>query len=472
MIGLPTCFFICSAMRNFCKNISVFLHNNRGKRTRMRYSLLKKKILFVEAERERNLPMKILITTDTYLPSINGVVTSVNMLYQELKVRGHDVRILTLSDDIHMKKQEDVYYLRSFRMYVYPGVRGTVPIEKTFRKEIERWRPDIIHTQTEFFTMVIAKKIASVLNIPIVHTYHTMYEHYTRYLLRVDAISRQSAKLFSRESLRLVDAVIAPTGKVEKTLRDYGIDLPVYVIPTGLSMDKFRKPVSEEEKKALRQKLGISKDKKIMATIGRIGLEKNLDEMADHFLHVVRSHPEIVWLIVGDGPYREELQNRILRLRLYDNVIFTGMVAPEEIYLYYKLADVFVSASMSETQGLTYVEALMAGTPLICKKDACLADILEEGLNGYYFENGDEFSEHLSELLNDEEKRKRFSEYALESSVKFSKERFAEHVEEAYLDCLKRFSGREERFLRSRRLGKMKKLPHLYMEKISDYFRF
>lgn len=439
----------------------------------MRYSFKRKRFLiFVEAERERNLSMKILITTDTYLPSINGVVTSVNMLYRELKARGHDVRILTLSEDIHMKKRDDVYYLRSFRIYVYPGVRGTVPIEKTFRKEIERWRPDIIHTQTEFFTMVIAKKIASVLNIPIVHTYHTMYEHYTRYLLRVDAISRQSAKLFTRESLRMVDAVVAPTGKVEKTLRDYGVDLPVYVIPTGLAMDKFGKSVSEEEKRDLRRKLGISEDKKIIATIGRIGLEKNLDEVADYFLYVERTHPEIVWMIVGDGPYREELQNRISRLKLSDNVIFTGMVDPEEIYLYYKLADVFVSASMSETQGLTYIEALMAGTPLVCKKDACLADILEEGFNGYYFETGDEFNRHLNELLSDEEKRKRFSNCALESSVKFSKERFAENIEKAYLDCLKKFSGREERFLRSRRLGRMKKLPHLYMEKISDYFRF
>lgn len=409
--------------------------------------------------------MRVLITTDTYLPSINGVVTSVHTLYLELKERGHDVRILTLSENIHTKKQEDVYYLRSFRMYVYPGVRGTVPIERTFRKEIERWKPDIIHTQTEFFTMVIAKKIAYDLNVPLIHTYHTMYEHYTRYLLKVDVIGRKSAKLFTKETLRTADALIAPTRKVEMTLRNYGMKQPVYVIPTGLPMEKIQRPFSREEKEKLRKEWGISKEKKLIASIGRVGLEKNLDEIADYFIHISKNHPDIVWMIGGDGPYRKELQSRIERLHLSKSVIFTGMIAPEDIYRYYKSADVFVSASISETQGLTYIEALMAGTPLLCKKDLCLEDILEEGKNGYYFENEHDFMTRLEELLYDENKRALLSEYAARSADKFSKEQFALKVEQAYYDTIRTFAGKKRTLFHWRGWKPFAELPYEYVEK-------
>lgn len=412
--------------------------------------------------------MRVLITTDTYLPAINGVVTSVDTLYRELKERGHDVRILTLSENIHTKKQDDVYYLRSFRVYVYPGVRGTVPIERTFRKEIERWKPDIIHTQTEFFTMVIAKKIAYDLNIPVIHTYHTMYEHYTRYLLKVDFIGKKSAKLLTKETLRTVDALIAPTGKVETTLRNYRMEQPIYVIPTGIPMEKIRRPFSEEEKQELKRELNIPKEKKIIASIGRVGLEKNLDEIADYFIYLSRKHNDIVWLIGGDGPYRKELQSRIARLHLSDSVIFTGMIAPDEIYRYYKLADVFVSASISETQGLTYVEALMAGTPLVCRKDSCLEDILEEGKNGYYFEKEEDFVGHLEELLYDTEKRKAFSDYALESGYKFSKEQFALKVEQAYYDTIRKFAGKKGSLFRWRSWKRFGEFPYGYMEKLTE----
>ncbi len=416
--------------------------------------------------------MKVLITTDTYYPSINGVVTSVNTLYHALKERGHEVRILTLSDNLHSKKEGDIYYIRSFNARIYPGARGTVPVERHFCKEIEKWRPDIIHSQTEFFTMMFAKRIAKNLNIPIIHTYHTMYEHYMRYLFKVNTVSKKSAKLFSKELLRSVEGLITPTDKVKRTLKEYGLQQPMFVIPSGLSMDKIQKDFSETERQALRKKLNISEEKKVIVTVGRVGLEKNLDEILNHFFNFHLEHKEVLWLIVGDGPYRQELQEKVAFMNLSEDVIFAGMVAPEDIYRYYKLGDVFVSASVSETQGLTYIEALMAGTPIVCRRDDCLEDIMQNGVNGYYFTEKEEFCEHLEELLYNTELREKFAQAALNSVQKFSKEEFGKQAERAYYEIIRRNSGRKKKRSMGKRIYyKWKKLPKQYIEKMQDYFK-
>ena len=135
--------------------------------------------------------MKVLITTDTFSPTINGVVTSVINLSAELSKMGHDVRILTLSNNNYSRKAENVYYIKSFGINVYPNVRATVSFHDKYLKEILEWVPDIIHSQSEFFTFVFAKKISKRLNVPIVHTYHTMYENYTDYFIKNQVIGRQ-----------------------------------------------------------------------------------------------------------------------------------------------------------------------------------------------------------------------------------------------------------------------------------------
>ncbi len=141
------------------------------------------------------------------------------------------------------------------------------------------------------------------------------------------------------------------------------------------------------------------------------------------------------FVVIGDGPYKCELEKLVSELELCDKVFFTGMIRPEEMPLYYKLGDLFVSASTSETQGLTYIEALCAGLPLLCKKDDCLNEVLVEGVNGFAFDNEDEFYEKLSNFV-DKENINKFKQNALICSDKFSAEMFAQNAEKTYINAI------------------------------------
>ncbi len=376
--------------------------------------------------------MKVLITTDAFSPMINGVVTSTMNLYEELTNLGHDVRILALANDHHSRRVGNVYYIHSFGVSFYPNARATVVYRNRYIDEIMEWQPDIIHTQTEFCTFFIAKRIARKLNIPMVHTYHTMYEHYTNYFIKSEVVGHKAVVLFSKEIIKNVEAVIAPTIKTKNTLEQYGIHTHIEVIPTGLKLDRFQEKMSSEERSRRRKELGISDKDKVLITVGRLGSEKNIDEILANMVEVLKEHKDIKMLIVGDGPHREALQEEAERLQIADNVIFTGMVPIEEVHNYYKLGDIFVSASISETQGLTYIEALISGLPLLCRQDDCLNGVLIEGENGFAYNTKEECLAYLKKLLNDEALCARLSVNAAEGAEKFSAKAFGESAVALY----------------------------------------
>lgn len=376
--------------------------------------------------------MKILITTDAFSPMINGVVTSIMNLSEELTKLGHDVRILALATEYHSKKVDNVYYIHSFGVKFYPNARATVVHRSRYINEIMEWQPDIIHTQTEFCTFFIAKRIAKKLNIPMVHTYHTMYEHYTNYFIKSEFVGHKAVVLFSKEIIKNVEAVIAPTVKTKNTLEHYGVQTPIEVIPTGLKLTKFQKPMSPEERAARRKALGIEENDKVLITVGRLGSEKNIDEILANMAQVFKTNHNIKLLIVGDGPHKEALQQEAERLQIANRVIFAGMVPLNEVDRYYRLGDMFVSASISETQGLTYIEALISGLPLLCRQDDCLKGVLEHGENGFIYNDREEYLKYLQMLLQDEVLYKKLSINAARGAEKFSAEAFGKSAQLLY----------------------------------------
>lgn len=376
--------------------------------------------------------MKVLITTETFSPMISGVVTSVVNLNKELLEMEHDVRILTLSQSNYSWKKDNVYYIKSFGINVYPNMRGTVSFNDKYLKEILEWAPDIIHSQTEFFTFVFANRISKKLNIPIVHTYHTMYEHYTDYVIKNRAVGKKLVSAFSREILKKVDIVIAPTEKVRESLKRYGIEKEIEVIPTGINLDRFKVKISEDEKSELKRTLGIRGENRVILSVGRLGAEKNIDEILLNLPMLIEKHKNLVLLIVGDGPHRSTLERIAKELDIEDHVIFAGMVPPELVAKYYQIADIFVSASESETQGLTYIEALANGIPEVCKYDKCLEGVLISGYNGFAYERSQDFIEDMNTLLSDCALRSRMSANAELSAEKFGSHAFVRSVESLY----------------------------------------
>lgn len=369
--------------------------------------------------------MKILITTDSYGTMINGVAVSVHNLSSSLKEAGHDVRILTLSQNHHSYQDGEVYYIRSVPFKIYPDTRATLSFGDSLLDDILAWKPDIIHSQSEFFTFIFARRISRMLDVPIVHTYHTLYEYYTHYFCPSKKIGKKIVSIGTRLICNKADAVIAPTEKTAQILQNYSVDSPTNVIPTGLDLKRFELHNNVDLCQELRTELQIPLDAPVIMTLGRLAREKNVEflirQMTDSRIQELGVH----LLIVGDGPDRERLEDLVSALHLQDSVHFTGMVPPEEVAMYYQLGNIFVSASSSETQGLTYIEAMACGLPLLCLRDMCLESVLIPGYNGFFFENGTDFTEQLTTMLQSPKLLENYSRNALQTSSLFSKEAFA-----------------------------------------------
>ena len=378
--------------------------------------------------------MKVLITTDWYAPVINGVVTSVLLLQRELKELGHEVRVVTLSNTLHSYKDGDVYYMGSVSANkIYPGARLRVNRTRSLFRELVAWGPDVIHSQCEFSSFRVAYGLSTRLGVPIVHTYHTVYEDYTHYFSPSVRVGRAVVSVFSRWICGRTACVVAPSRKVETLLRDYGVRCRIEVIPTGVDLSVYRQEPDPARMAALRQRWAIPANHTVLLYLGRMAKEKNLEQLVDQI--AASGRRDVTLLLVGDGPDREEVLD-YTRSRGLD-VIFTGMVPHSEVADYYRLGDLFVTASTSETQGLTYFEALAAGVPVLCRWDPCVDGVVEDDVNGWQYEDAESFGRYLSAFCGDAALRERMSREAQLSSERFSAEAFGAAVAALYVSVQK-----------------------------------
>lgn len=377
--------------------------------------------------------MKVLITTDLYATSTNGVVTSVRNLMDELTKKGHEIRVLTVSEKLKSHKEENIYYIKSVPLgVVYPDVRMPISYRHRYLRELIAWKPDVIHSQCEYFSYQFAGYISRKTGAPIVHTYHTLYEQYVTYIIPSQRIGAYFVGLLSKYRLRKADAIVAPTEKVQTVLKNYGLHNPIHVIPSGIALEQHKQRISPEERKQKRAALGIPEDALVLLNIGRLGTEKNLTELVSLFAMARAHNDKLLLLIVGDGPARKDLEETAARLGVAAHVIFTGMVPPDQVHAYYQLGDVFVSASTSETQGLTYLEAAANGLPLLCRRDPCLDGVLVEGRNGWEYEAEDEFCEIIDTILAHPERCAAAGSQSEQIATSFDKSHFAEKIEDVY----------------------------------------
>lgn len=377
--------------------------------------------------------MKVLITTDLYTTATNGVVTSVRNLIAELEKKGHEVRVLTVSEKLKSHKEDNVYYIKSVPLgVVYPDVRMPISYRNRYLHELIEWKPDVIHSQCECFSYQFAGYISKKTNAPIVHTYHTLYEQYVTYIFPSQRIGAYFIGILSKLRLRKAEAIVAPTQKVDSVLKKYGVHAPIHVIPSGIALEQHKERITDDERKEKRRALGIPEDHTVLLNLGRLGTEKNLPELIELFAIALSQNRKLTLLLVGDGPARKDLEALATRLGIAEHVTFTGMVDPSDVHKYYQLGDVFVSASTSETQGLTYIEAAANGLPLLCRRDPCLNGVLVEGKNGYEYEAEDEFCELLDTILQNPDWCRAAGIQSASIAENYDKNHFAEKIEDVY----------------------------------------
>ena len=378
--------------------------------------------------------MRIGLFTDTYFPQVSGVATSIKTLKTELEKLGHTVFIFTTTDkDVNRYEDWDIIRLPSVpffafkdRRVAYAGFADALDISR-------RYQLDIIHTHTEFSLGILGVEIAHALKIPVVHTYHTHYEDYVRYIARGLLIRPRMVKYFARVFFKDVDGIICPSEIVENLLRSYQIKQDLRVIPTGIELAKFARPeIQRQDIADLRTKLGIAEDETMLLSLSRISYEKNIQAVVKAMPEVLADNPKVKLVIAGGGPYVADIEKLIRALELEESVILTGMIPPSETALYYKAADFFISASTSETQGLTYLESLASGTPVIAHGNPYLDNVINDKMFGTLYYHEYDLAAAIIDAVIQTPPMK--AELLQEKLYEISAENFGKKVYEYYLD--------------------------------------
>lgn len=381
--------------------------------------------------------MNIGIFTDTYYPEINGVANSTYQLKRELEERGNNVYVFTVSNPKMTDFEKHVFRMKSIPLALLKERRVGCSILSSWYKVIKELNLDVIHTQTEFTIGHIGRKAARKLGIPLIHTYHTIYEDYTHYLKFPGNQKLKGAiRSLSRVCCDKADNVVVPTKKVRNLLIKYGVKKNIIVQPTGIDLGKYQN-TDAKQVKVLREQYGLKDTDHVLISVGRLSKEKSLDEIIMLTGKLRQTDQRIKLIIVGDGPEEKQLKKLVIQRRLDNCVTFTGAVPWIEIQNYYALGNVFVSASTSETQGLTYVEALASGKPLLAKRDDCLNGLLEYGENGYSFTTDCEFISNYNKLFEDDN-WSTMKDSAVNAANHISSAQFGAGIEHIYIDAVKK----------------------------------
>ena len=383
--------------------------------------------------------MRIGIFTETYTPYISGLVTSVVMLKKALEKKGHEVYVVTANLESfkhEYDEKEKIYRIPGIPTGIYDSrLTGIYPIKAI--KRIKSWNLDVIHSQTEFAIGTFARIFAKQYDIPIVHTYHTMYEDYVHYITKgyFDGISKKIVEYLTKFYCdTTIEELIVPTKKTYDLFKEkYGYDRNVHIIPTGIEIERFYKEkINLSKLKELKSRLNINTNDVIALFVGRVASEKSIDFLINNHKQIVNKNPNCKLLIVGDGPDIEEYKKLTHKNKIDDNVIFTGKVPWNDIPLYYHLADIFTTASHTETQGLTVVEAMGASIPVVALDDESFRNTVIDGLTGYLFKNKKQYINYMLELINDKQKRKMMGHQGRINSEAYSSKYVAERVLTVY----------------------------------------
>ena len=379
--------------------------------------------------------MNIGLFTDTYFPQVSGVATSIKTLRDELIAQGHHVYIFTSSDPRATDSPEDgIYRFPSVPFVSFKDRRiaftGWLKVLRIARK----LDLDIVHNQTEFSLGVMGKMVAKELGIPCIHTYHTMYQDYLHYIANGRVLKPKDVARLAHLYLKNMAGVIAPSERVLDTLESYHVESPIRVIPTGVNLRVYRLRDTPEQKLSMRQKYGYDRDTPVLLSLSRLAFEKNIQELIASMPDVLAKEPTAQLLIVGDGPARQSLERQVREMNLRDHVTFAGQISNDEVPHYYQIADVFVSASDSESQGLTYDESLASDVPIVVRRSEYTDQLIDDPGIGMSFQKRADLVKGILHYIQnpplEEAKAKR--EQKLHD---ISAEVFGRRVVEFYEDC-------------------------------------
>ena len=378
--------------------------------------------------------MRIGLFTDSFYPNVSGVATSVKNLHEGLNSLGHETYVIAGAMNLYQRDCVD----RIIKVpSIYFPLWNTNMVNFTDSKSLEflsSFHFDIIHTHTELTMGILANKLAQKYGIPHVHTAHTFYKYYYHYAMgNIFRLGEHTENWMVKHfCTHGVDELIVPSKEVENDLRTrHGLKRRFNIVKTGIDIEKFSdsKTLTKNE---IRNKIGLSNDDFVLLYTGRLATEKNITDLLYGQVLLNSMYPNIKLVIVGSGNLNSSLKRMASKLDLKNSVVFTGEIPNKEMSNIYSMCDVFVMPSQSETQGLNVLEAVATGKPIVCHCSPVYEDVVCSGINGFYFNDVEDYVDSVIELYNNPDILQRFGQESLLMSGNFSKENYAKNIETVY----------------------------------------
>jgi len=341
--------------------------------------------------------MKILMMTNTYAPMVGGIEQSIRSFTAEFEKLGHEVFIVAPECEGVPPDEVGVIRLRSIQKFSHSEFSIALPMSSLLPELMKTFMPDIIHCHHPFWMGDIALRLSSQYRIPLVFTYHTMFEQHMHYLpIQNEGAKRFIIDLFTGYA-NLVNQVIVPSESVRQILLERGVTTSMAVAPTGVDLKRFAKGKGS----TIRRRFGIPSDAVIIGYIGRLAIEKNLEFLARSVAVYLKKDTKAHFLVGGNGPLKDTIIKIFEEQGAQERLHLAGVLKGQDLVDFYHAMNVFAFASLSETQGIVLVEAMAAGVPVVAMDAPGVREVVKDGYNGrlVFEENPDNFSEALSWCL-------------------------------------------------------------------------
>ncbi len=368
--------------------------------------------------RKVKLLMRVAIFIETYEPYINGVITHVKSLRSALESVGHEVLIVT-SDPTAKSHQlkSGVLYCPGISLKKLYGYGFSNPFDLARLRILKEFNPDIIHIHTEFSIGVFGRFVAQRLKKPIVYTMHTMYDDYIYYVAPkgIEKLVKPAAHRYFSDLAKKAAQVTAPSAKVTAYLNRCGVHRTVNVIPNPVNLTDFLiENVDTDAIKRTRQELKLTEDDIAVCFVGRIGKEKSIDILIDNFTKSFKGEKHFKLFIIGHGPDTDIINSLIKKLGMQEQIKLLGRVEHNKLPPYYQACDLYATASLSDTNSISMLEAMAGGLYVAHRNDPLNAGQIITGVNGAMFETAQEMEKLIREVHEmpmdmREERRKRVS---------------------------------------------------------------
>jgi glycosyltransferase involved in cell wall biosynthesis len=377
--------------------------------------------------------MRVALFSNSYLPYLSGITLAIKTLKDELRAMGHTVFVVGPKYPGHRETDPHILRLPSLPA-TYPGYRIVFPYSYSVFSKLKKEKIDIIHAHQPFGVGTAARLLARKMRIPFVYNFHTLF---SRYVHNVPFVPPGLAKFFVTNYVtsfcQKADMVIVPSEMVRRLLVLRKVKTPIRVIPTGLVLGKIKEQKAlGYQKTEIRKKYNIPPNAKILLYSGRLSQEKNVPFLLKAFPLIRAKEPNAYLILVGGGPKEKDL--RALGNSLDKQIVFAGQIDYAAVINHCLAADIFVYASVTETQGLVLTEAKACGLPVVAIFGGGISDVVESGVDGYLLpQNQNIFVEHVLRLLRDSELRKKMSLKAEEDAhLRFSSTTVAKQIENVY----------------------------------------